>query len=150
MLFHTVLNNKQLIKSNWLSDTIYNLNDSTFKIPKLYSYEVLEVTEKYIARPDLLSKDIYGDILYSDLICKLNGISNPFELNKGMLLIIPSPDYILDFMKTVDIEETDEILESNVTNKPIAKTKKEKRKANEAVIGDSRFKIDANRGIVIY
>lgn len=150
MLFHTVLNNKQLIKSNWLSDTIYNLNDSTFKIPKLYSYEVLEVTEKYIARPDLLSKDIYGDTLYSDLICKLNGISNPFELNKGMLLIIPSPDYILDFMKTVDVEETDEILESNVTNKPIAKTKKEKRKANEAVIGDSRFKIDANRGIVIY
>lgn len=150
MLFHTVLNNKPLIKSNWLSDTIYNLNDSTFKIPKLYSYEVLEVTEKYIARPDLLSKDIYGDTLYSDLICKLNGISNPFELNKGMLLIIPSPDYILDFMKTVDVEETDEILESNVTNKPIAKTKKEKRKANEAVIGDSRFKIDANRGIVIY
>ena len=150
MLFHTVLNNKQKIKSDWLEDIIYNLNDSTFKIPKRYSYEVLEVSEKYIARPDLLSKDIYGDTLYSDLLCKLNGISNPFELNKGMLLIIPSPDHILDFMKTVDTDETDDINNGNILSKPVAKTKKEKRKANEAVVGDTRFKIDANRGIVIY
>ena len=114
----------------------------------MYSYEVLEVTERYIARPDLLSKDIYGDTLYSDLLCKLNGISNPFELNKGMLLIIPSPDNILEFMQQV--EDNDDSSGNVASNKPVAKTKKDKRKANEAVIGDSRFKIDATRGIVIY
>jgi hypothetical protein len=146
MIFHTVLNNKKTIHSDWLNQDIYNLGDATFKIPKLYSYEVLEVTERYIARPDLLSKDIYGDTLYSDILCKLNGISNPFELNKGMLLIIPSPDHIMDFMQQVD--NTDDLIDN--LSKPVAKTKKQKRKANEAVIGDSRFKIDSNRGIVIY
>jgi hypothetical protein len=64
-----------------------------------------------------------------------------------MLLIIPSIDNIMDFMKTVSVEESDVI---NMGNKPTPKQKKEKRKANEAVIGDSRFKIDKNRGIVIY
>lgn len=146
MLFHTVLNNKNTIKSNWLSDNIYDLTGQTFIIPKLYSYEVLEVDEKYIARPDLLSYDIYGDTLYGDILCKINGISNPFELNKGMLLIIPSPDNILDFV-TKDLSH-DEV--NKDLNKPITKTKKEKRKANEAVVGDTRFKIDSNRGIVIY
>ena len=146
MIFHTVLNNKKTIHSDWLNQDIYNLGDATFKIPKLYSYEVLEVTERYIARPDLLSKDIYGDTLYSDILCKLNGISNPFELNKGMLLIIPSPDHIMDFMQQVD--NTGDLIDN--LSKPVAKTKKQKRKANEAVIGDSRFKIDSNRGIVIY
>ena len=78
MILHTVLNNKKNIYSEWLQDNIVNLTDQTFTIPSSYQYEILEVTEKYIARPDLLSKDIYGDALYSDLICKLNGISNPF------------------------------------------------------------------------
>lgn len=146
MLFHTVLNNKKTIKSDWLSDTIYNLNEQTFTIPKSYAYEVIEVNEKYIARPDLLSYDIYGDTLYADVLCKLNGISNPFELNKGMLLIIPAPENILDFVREdLDTEEV-----NKGVNKPITKTKKEKRKANEAVVGDTRFKIDSNRGIVIY
>jgi hypothetical protein len=140
------LNNKKTIESSWLSDTIYNLSEQTFTIPKMYSYEVIEVDEKYIARPDLLSYDIYGDTLYTDILCKLNGISNPFELNKGMLLIIPSPENILDFSRE-DLSKDD--INKDI-NKPITKTKKEKRKANEAVVGDKRFKIDSNRGIVIY
>ena len=145
-IFHTVLNNKKTIQSDWLGERIVNLNDPTFVIPKKYNYEILEVSEKYIARPDLLSKDIYGDYLYSDLICKLNGISNPFELNEGMVLVIPSPDNIMSFMKTPTTSECDET--NNV--KPVAKNKNEKRKPNEAIIGDSRFKIDRERGIIIY
>lgn len=148
MLQHTVLNNKKQIFSNWLQDNVINLTDSTFQIPDKYSYEILEVTEKYIARPDLLSNDIYGDTLYGDLICKLNGISNPFELNKGMILVIPSPDNIMDFMKEISIEDSDTV--GNVNDKPIVKQKHEKRKANEAVLGDTRFRIDKTRGVVIY
>lgn len=147
MLLHTVLNNKEVIHSDWLNEDVINLNDSTFYIPKTYQYDVVEVSERYIARPDLISNDVYGDTIYTDLLCKLNGISNPFELNKGMLLIIPSIDSIMDFMKTVSVKESD-VVDSSV--KPVAKNKNEKRKANEAVIGDSRFKIDKNRGIVIY
>lgn len=141
------MNNKEVIHSDWLNEDVINLNDSTFYIPKTYQYDVVEVSERYIARPDLISNDIYGDTIYTDLLCKLNGISNPFELNKGMLLIIPSIDSIMEFMKTVSVKESD-VVDSSV--KPVAKNKNEKRKANEAVIGDSRFKIDKNRGIVIY
>lgn len=149
MIFHTVLNNKQKIHSDWLDDDIINLNDPTFVIPKSYQYEIIELSEKYIARPDLLSLDVYGDMLYSDLLCKLNGVSNPFELNKGMLMVIPSPDVISEFMKIPTTQELDSSFDNDAT-KPLLKTKKDKRKANEAVVGDTRFKIDKTRGIVIY
>ena len=147
MLKHTVLNNKKQIFSDWLQEDVINLTDSTFQVPSSYAYEIFEVTERYVARPDILSRDIYGDSIYSDLICKLNGISNPFELNVGMILVIPSPDCIMDFMKNVDISETDAVTD---LSKPVTKTKNQKRKANEAIVGDARFKIDKNSGIVIY
>lgn len=151
MIFHTVLNNKKQIYSDWLQETVINLGDSSFQIPDEYQYEILEVTEKYIARPDLLSKDIYGDSIYSDLLCKLNGISNPFELNEGMIMIIPSPDCIINFMKTPTTAECDNnTAASGMATKPVAKAKTEKRKANEAIVGNVRFKIDKDRGIVIY
>lgn len=150
MIFHTVLNNKKRIKSHWLQEDIINLGDPSFVIPDSYQYEILEVTDKYVARPDLLSFDIYGDVLFSDLLCKLNGISNPFELNKGTLMIIPSPDCIMEFMHEPDINEIDVDADSNDNHKPISKQKNEKRKANESVLGDARFKIDKSRGIIIY
>ena len=155
MISHTVLKNKNILYSDWLQENIINLGDSTFNIPSSYEYEILEVTERYIARPDILSKDIYGDTIYSDLLCKLNGISNPFELNVGMILVIPSPDSIMNFMYKPSASECDtSIYTGDANNKlsssPIAKQKNEKRKANEAVIGDSRFKIDKTRGVVIY
>jgi hypothetical protein len=56
----------------------------------------------------------------------------------------------MDFMYTPTIEELDTNIIGEAANKPIAKKKNEKRKANESVIGDSRFKIDTSRGIVIY
>ena len=57
-----------------------------------------EVEPSQIARPDLLSYDLYGDELYADILCKLNGISNPLELNEGMIIIIPSPDDLDKFV----------------------------------------------------
>ena len=150
MLVHTVLNNKEKIYSEWLQDTIISLGDQSFQIPQEYSYEIIEITEKYVARPDILCKDIYGDTIYTDLICKLNGISNPFELNTGMVLIIPSPSEIINFMYKPNINDLDTNVEGNVVTLPTAKTKKEKRKANDSVVGDTRFKIDKTRGVVIY
>ena len=64
-LFHTVINNKTEIYSDWLQENILSLCDKTFKIPNDYSFEILEVSERYIARPDLLSLDIYGDTTYT-------------------------------------------------------------------------------------
>ena len=84
--------------------------------------------------------------MFADVICKINVISNPFELNSGMRLILPSPEYILDFAITPKQSESEDY---NI-EKPVAKQKISKRKANEAIVGDSRFKIDSSGGIIIY
>ena len=149
MIENPLILNKTTIKSKALNDaTIVNLLDKTFSIPNEFTYNVVEIPKDCIARMDLIANQIYGDPSFSDLLCKLNGISNPFELNEGMILVIPSPDNIMDFMKEPSIEESDVV--GDVNDKPIVKQKHEKRKANEAVLGDTRCRIDKTRGVVIY
>lgn len=146
-----VLLNKTQLKSDFLQEDVWNLLDNTFTIPNLSNYSFYEVNEdKYIGRPDLISIDAYGDAMYSDVICKLNGISNPFELNIGMILILPGADEITQFVHKPPIRE----LETNDMNKENTilrqKRKNERRRTNDAILGDTRFKIDKNKGIVIY
>lgn len=147
-LQHTSLYFKEKFHSDYLEEDMINLLDKTFQIPGYYNYNVFEVTSKYIARPDLISYDAYNDTMYTDVICKLNGISNPFELNVGMKLILPSPEHIMEFIVKPSKSESENNTKYNKV--PVAKTKKEKRKPNEALIGDTRFKIDPSRGIIIY
>ena len=152
-MLYSTLGFKSDIKSEYLGESIHNLLDQTFEIPDTYSYNIFEVTKEYIARPDLISLDAYGDTMFADVICKLNGISNPFELNINTKLIIPSPENIMDFTRAPYINEIDENWGNNsITNSNTdkVKTKKSKRQPNEAIVGDSRFKIDSNIGIIIY
>lgn len=149
MLQYSTIDFKTKIQSDYLEDTIYNLLDYTFEIPKSYSYNVFEVTKEYIARPDLISLDAYGDDMFADIICKLNGVSNPFELNEGMKLIIPTPEDILNFALKPSEKDLDENWMNNSTSS-VAKSKNEKRQANDAIIGDKRFKIDKSSKIIIY
>ena len=149
MLQNPLLTYKSELKSNVLGQQVYNLLDQTFQIPNDFQYNVIEVTEGFIGRMDLISKQVYGDTKYQDVLCKLNGISNPFELNAGTVVVLPDISYIDDFYYYESPEERDP--ESNeAANKPVAKSKKEKRKPNEAVIGDKRFKIDPNRKVIVY
>lgn len=149
MLDYSILNLKTEIKSDYLKENIYNMLDYTFVIPYGYSYNIFEVTREYIARPDLISYDAYGDSMYGDVICKLNGISNPFELNEGMKLVIPTPDDVIGFIVEPSIKDKDENWGPS-TGHTVTKTKKSKRQANEAIIGDARFKIDKANGVIIY
>lgn len=148
MILQTILNDKYPFKSDYLQEDIINLLDTSFKFPKEYTYNVFEVTADYVARPDLISYDAYGDTMYTDIICKINGISNPFELDEGTLLIIPSLNSIMNFRVKPSAAQRETGVDDS--SKPIAKQKNEKRKANEAVVGDRRFKIDPVAGIVIY
>jgi hypothetical protein len=43
-----------------------------------------------ICRIDLISLKYYRDSSYSDYILKYNGISNPFSINEGDVLLIPT------------------------------------------------------------
>ena len=147
----TILANKTSFYSDFLQSDIWNLLDKTYQIPDSYDFEIVKVDqEKYIGRPDLISLDAYGDAMFADIICKVNGISNPFELNEGMILIIPSMNSVTKFIQTSPIDER-ETNQNNINNiTPTPKKKNEKRQANEAIVGDKRFKIDPAKGIVIY
>lgn len=147
---HPTLEHKSVINCEYLGGAqIYNLLDKTFEIPeKGFQFNILTVDKEYIARPDLISLDAYGTTLYADMLCKLNGISNPFELNEGMEIIIPTSSYISEFQVLPSNQEL-ELSEND--NKPVATHKTNKnRKANEAIINNTRFKIDSASGIIIY
>ena len=142
-----VLVKKNQIKSDYLGEVIFDLLSQTFGLPKEFDFNVLVVSKEYIARPDLIALDAYGDTMFADVICKVNGISNPFELNEGMYLILPVPEDILKF--TFEPGPADKE-ESTANAAPKVKAKTDKRKANEAIVGDARFRIDPNLGIIIY
>lgn len=147
--YNTIFKKTQ-IHSDYLNDNLYNLLDKTFEIPfNGFSFNVLVVSQKYIARPDLISYDAYGDSSYADIICKLNGISNPFSLNEGMEIIIPRPEDLDSFVSDPSLEDIESDVITN-QQKPTQKKRNEKRKANESVIGDQRFRINSSSRIVVY
>ena len=150
MLDYKILDYKAKISTH--NDEYLDLLSNTFKIPANITGTPLVVNKYYIARPDLISFAIYGDDKYADIICKINGISNPFELNEGDMLFIPNPEFLGDIVKATDvpsdfIKENDNIL-SNDTN--FQKKKNEKRSPNQQVEGDKNFIIDKSLGFVFY
>lgn len=150
MISYPVMSNKVYSTEGFSGENHYDLLYQTFRIPKDFRYNVYVVTDEYVARPDLLSLHVYGTVNYADVLCKLNGISNPFELNDGMYIVAPDANDIPLFY-TIDHSKEDAI-QSGVTidAKKLQKKKNETRKANEQVIGDRNFRIDRNSKIVIY
>lgn len=146
MFLNSLLKNKPTIFSSTAGEDIIHLGAQTFRMPAWAAYTVYKVSKSHVARPDLISRIMYGTEIYGDFLCKVNGISNPFEINEDDVLIIPNLNNMGDFM----MEDTynDSLEETN--DKPKPKAKKEKRKANEAVIGDTRFKIDKENHVIIY
>ena len=113
----------------------------------------LIVNEYYVARPDLISLAIYGNDMYGDMICKFNGISNPFELNEGMVLMLPPLYYATTGCEKREMSSCERIKR----NDSIQEQDNTKIFANEVhspsatVVGDKPpFIIDRTAGIVIY
>jgi len=114
---------------------------------------LVTVTHEYIGRPDLVSLAIYGNDRYADVLCKLNGISNPFDLNEGMELVCPVPsivDQLID-NKTSEVDDSlvddSPILKKETNNK---KTYDEERSPNEATITDHNYTITNDNVLVLY
>ena len=135
-----------------------DLLSKTFVIPFDFDASIIQVTEEFVGRPDLLSKEVYGSEEYASILCKLNGISNPLALNKDMYIVVPKPDSLDDFYVIPDNWETHEDNFEHTTNSskedifnPKPKTTKDKkRKPNEALITDKRFNIDTLSKSVVY
>ncbi len=155
MISYPVIENKttNTITGRYNEEKFNDLFEPTFTIPSDYTYQAYVVTAEYVARPDLLSKNIYGTVNYADVICKLNGISNPFELNEGTVIIVPDVSDLPNFYKSPLTEVSSEkaiTKEGIKATKSLQKKKNETRQANASVVGDSNFKIDKNNKIIIY
>ena len=57
------------------------------------------VEEEHLCRPDLISWEKYGLVDYVDIILKFNQITNPFSMNIGDVLLIPTIDSAKRFYK---------------------------------------------------
>lgn len=145
-----------------------NLLETTFVWPgENFSANIIQVTSEFVGRPDLLSKEVYGSEEYASIICKVNGISNPIEINDGMLIALPAPDILDKFIVQESLDEVywSERPEDNNSgssinyngsdNKkyqlPIPKKSTDKnRRPNEALATDKRFNIDKISKRVVY
>lgn len=141
-----------------LSKSIYNNTDNEYDWNALFSNaKPVIVTKEYVARPDLISLYAYKTDEYADLICKINGIQNPFELNENMVLLLPSKyqlDNIVNKTNTGvsefisdDDTTTDNICQVEKTNKKLLN---QKRSPNEATINDNNYIIRKDLGLVFY
>lgn len=153
MLSYKLINKKPLISVN--NKSYQDLLATTFNKDATYSPRYIIVNKYYVARPDLISLAMYGDDKYADIICKINGISNPFELNEDDVLAIPNIEF-LENCVTKNIVPTEIIKDPKNDNirkideNNMQKRKNEDRSPNNQLYGDSNYVIDKSLGIVFY
>ena len=100
------MNLKRIItKTNYFGDkkTVTDLSEPTLK-PDFNSTNwkvarTVTVTSDYAMRPDLISYYAYGVDSFADIIMKANGISNPFSINEGDIILIPDQQQFKYFYK---------------------------------------------------
>ena len=146
MLTSISLNNKNVTSNSVTGENIKNLSDLTFVIPQVFNFSVVEVLPDWEARPDLVAISKYGDDMFTELICRVNGISNPFELNAGDRLVCPDLSEIYKFFIKDNIDYEGR---ANASNN-VKQTYDKDRKPSDVTVGDSRYKVDKDRKIVIY
>lgn len=154
MISLSILNNK------FDKGDLQDLLSKTFKIPLDFEYEIAEVDITHQFRPDLISTHTYGDPNYMDVICKLNGICDIFDIRQGVRLVLPTFEHIHKFyMQEKEYENTgvnniqkSSNTSSNINNgdTPSQKQKFEPRKANQQLVGDKNFRINKDSKIIIY
>lgn len=170
MLYYNSIENKAIInkydkKSGYyqsmydlMSESVYPLYNHLQDWDNWYQNARLIIVKKeYIARPDLISLAVYGTDEYADIICKINGIQNPFELMEDMTLICPSRTSVDEMINKTsqrsagfissDDFETDNIANVDRGNKKLLN---ERRSPAEATVNDFNYIINKDMGIVFY
>lgn len=151
MLYHKILGGKPSIMSDAVGERLLNLCSQTFIAPVDVHYQLFITTKDYVARPDLVSQFLYNTPGYTDIICKLNNIQNPFELNEGQILVCPEGTDISKFYLTPEVDDEDDIYSDETdTGIPQPKQVNDKRSANDSVVNDKRFDIDKKNRVIVY
>lgn len=153
MLDYKILEYKPIVKKD--NNEYIDLMADTFNKDLVIQGYPIIINEYYVSRPDLISLAVYGDDKYGDIICKINGISNPFELNEDDIIFIPNLDYVISAVKSnnlssdlIEDEKNDHIEKKDKNN--FQKRKNEKRSPNEQLIGENNYIIDKSLGVVFY
>lgn len=113
----------------------------------------LVINEYYVGRPDLISLAVYGSDEYADMICKFNGISNPFDLNEGMLIFIPPQWWAQSGIEDRETSPCDIIKSSESIHKrdEVKKMRNDVRSSSTPTVGDPQpYVIDKTLGLVFY
>ena len=63
-----------------------------FKSNNYLNFSAYKVPIDYQMRPDLISQSVYNNTLHAEYVLKFNGISNPFSIDAGDVILIPSLD----------------------------------------------------------
>lgn len=137
-------------------DTMYiDLLSNSFNNDASFKPSIIMVNKNYVARPDLISLAVYGDDKYADILCKVNGISNPFEMNENDVLFIPNIEYMQESVKyyhdesdLIKDETTDQIIIKDPDNHQRKRT--DSRSPNEQLEGEQNYVIDKSLGVVFY
>lgn len=124
-----------------LTQSIFDLKTNNF-----IEYEAYRVPKEYSMRPDLISKAVYNNSQYTEIILKYNGISNPFSINEGDIILIPNLDSAREKMKIsgtgVGADPADELRKSYKYIDPLKSPKKDQANKNF----DDRQLIDVKDG----
>lgn len=153
MLKYNTISYKPKTKIN--NEECIDLLAKTANVDKLeiHPISMCIVNEYYVARPDLISLAFYGSDEYGDVICKVNGISNPFELNDGMILEIPSLEDIHTLYEKRE-RSSSELIETNSTiskkTNIYQKLFTETRSPAQQTVGYKSFIVNKDLGLVFY
>jgi len=72
-----------------LTASMFNLKGNNY-----VSYNIYRVPKEFAMRPDLISAAAYNNTKYAEIILKYNGISNPFSIQEGDIILIPNLDSV--------------------------------------------------------
>lgn len=125
----------------------YNPNGMSF------SFRTLIVNKYYVARPDLISFALYRTDEYADIICKLNGISNPIELNENDIIIVPYYEDLQNMItkgavaSNIKSDDDDNIIETQASKR---KALNDVRSPGRQTVNDYNYVIDKSLNLVFY
>lgn len=91
MFFENTIDNKQIIKTEDGYD-ILDLGSSIFKQDNIFkgvSIKLQKVGKDMDMRPDIITRAVYGDEEYTELMMKYNNIQNPFSVQEGDVIVLP-------------------------------------------------------------
>lgn len=153
-LDYKILNKKPIITRNGVKfqDLAVQTIDPNVEI----SGSFLVVNKYYVARPDLIALAVYGDDRYADILCKVNGISNPFELNENDVIILPHVETLMDLTNMSPVEsvfvdgKNNNELVTGFMDTELQRDVNSSRSPNEQTKGMTNIVIDEENGLILY